>query len=462
MTFNKTILSFLSLLIIVACDDSLNQVGMDTKPDRDEIKVLSNVIYLDNDSGTGTEYAKTCSFDSIYFGAKNQATYLLGNFYDPVFGSLKSDYVCQFHYSSFPDYVTDSIKANRIDSVHLKIYYRSWAGDSLALMEAAVYPVKQSADYSAIPYRYTNIDLYKEFVAPAKPWATKVYTAHDMSISDSIYTAGYYKNISIDVTQGMIDGQTIGDRFVSAWINTRDSLQSIVNFTKFFKGLYITTISGQENMLNVYGTSLYFYYTKVSKANFTETQDTTYFDTADDIRISCQYKNDNKNLTTDSTTTYIKSPAGVYTQYTLPIQKIRDAIDGRNINSVRFSVTSYPKDDWKYTLNPPTTLMLIRKDSLTSFFESSRVIAAPTAYKATFGSYKYDFADISAMVREAIKEEKSTLDVVLVPIREAQISSTYGSVSLYTIYDITPSYVKLRKGKDFLQLDIRSSKVSSE
>jgi hypothetical protein len=448
--------------MIVACDDSLSQIGLDTIPDRDKIEVQSSVIYLDNDSGTGTDYAKTCSFDSIYFGAKTQAIYLLGNFYDPVFGSLKSDYVCQFHYSSFPDYVTDSIKNNKIDSVHLKIYYDSWLGDSLTLMEAAVYPVKQDADYGTLPYHYTNIDLYKELVAPAKPWATKAYTAKDMSISDSVYTSGYAKHLSFDITQGMIGSQTIGDRFVSAWINTRDSLQSIINFTKFFKGLYITTLSGEGNIIGVYGTSLCFYYTKISKTDLTETQDTTYFDTASDIRISCQYKNDNKNLTEDSTITYIKSPAGVYTQYTLPIRKIQTEIDGRNLNSVRFSVTSYPKDDWKYALNPPTTLMLIRKDSLTSFFESSQIITAPTAYRATLDKYKYDFVDISAMIREAIKEGKLELDVVLVPVRETQISTEYSSIPLYTTYDIIPAYVKLRKGKDFLKLDILSSKVFSE
>jgi hypothetical protein len=472
MKINQHVLSFLSVMLwIAACDDDLKTVGLGTMPRSDQVSVSAGAVYL-HDSN-----AQTLTFDSIYFGSKTQPVYLLGNFRDKDFGSLKGDYVCQFYYSSFPDYVNDSIKDDRIDSVHVKIYYTSWTGDSLALMEAAVYPVKQDANFAATPYRYTNIDLRKEFVAPgAKPWASKLYTSFDMTIPDSIRSTGYAPNITLDVTNGEIGGEKIGERFVKAWKETRDSLQSIVNFTKFFKGLYVTTLSGEGNLLNVYGTSLCFYYTKYVRGGSPTGTDTTYaavtyFDTASDIRVSCQYKNDNEHLTApNSDTTYIKSPAGVYTQYTLPIDSILKATEGRDINSVRFSVTSYPKDDRPYALNPPATLMLIRKDSLTSFFESARIIAAPMAYKAVYNNHVYDFADISAMVRQAGKEYKeagkpagkSNLEVVLVPVREGQISSAYGNISLYTAYEVIPSGVKLRKGKEFLKLDILSSQVASK
>ncbi len=464
MKIKGIIYSLFSLLLLtIACDDDLNSVGLSTKPDSDNVSVYADTVYLSGELAT-KDYTQTVKFDSIYYGVNtiNTFYFLLGNFQDPLFGSLKADFLSQYAPASF---TTDSIKNNRADSVKLIFEYSSWLGDSIAPMVAKVYPVNKGVSFSQ-EYHYTNIDLYDKYVSPAKPWVTLPYTARDLS---QPYSASTTKSLTFDLLNTGIDTMMINE-----WRRNPATFESIISFTKFFPGLYVTTTSGDGNLLKISTSRIHFYYSRIiekEEGGYTEVVDSTRFFISPEVILSSQYINKNEDLTTPNPeVTFVKAPAGVYTQYTLPLNEIKEKINGREINSIKFAVSAYAQDDWKYALGAPTTMMLIDKDSLTTFFQTPHIVSSPTSYKATYSNYKYDFGDISGVIKKGISEGKDELNVMLVPVVENSSSVYYSGTTynypLFTSYDITPTGVKLKKGSSpdgtqYLRLEILSSALSN-
>ena len=197
MKINLYILSLgLAASVLFGCSDELTQVGSGIQPDDDVPSVYADTFYM-----TG----KTLLMDSVY--AKT-AYGTLGEIYDPLYGNLKSDFLCQF-------YCPDNFRFRytpadgKIDSVEFKIMYTSWIGDSLTPMRAQIYEVTSplTKDF------YTNINP-GDYCNLQKTLGMKTYTSHAMNVPDSVR---YYKNsydeytFQPNVTIRMSD--EIGQRF---------------------------------------------------------------------------------------------------------------------------------------------------------------------------------------------------------------------------------------------------------
>ena len=79
------ILAFLGIAMLSGCNDTLTQVGTSIQPETDRPRVAVDTFYMQ---------ARTVQTDSVYartiYGA-------LGEIYDPLYGNLKSDFMCQFY-----------------------------------------------------------------------------------------------------------------------------------------------------------------------------------------------------------------------------------------------------------------------------------------------------------------------------------------------------------------------------
>ena len=132
----------LGISILSGCNDDLTQVGTGIQPENDRPLVYADTFYMK---------AKTVQTDSVYartiYGS-------LGEIYDPLYGNLKSDFMCQFYCPENYRFKYTPHEG-RIDSVEFSLYYsRSWTGDSLTPMRAQIYEVTTplARDF------YTNID----------------------------------------------------------------------------------------------------------------------------------------------------------------------------------------------------------------------------------------------------------------------------------------------------------------
>jgi hypothetical protein len=196
-------------------------------------------------------------------------------------------------------------------------------------------------------------------------------------------------------------------------------------------------------------------------------------------------KFENKNptfLTEDNPDkTYLKTPAGVYMELTIPIKEIVKAIGKKKFSSVAFSLKAYPQDDRAYSLsfpgiaastsdangNPLQTgyqpkLLLIQPDSVTNFFEMKKVADNQTAFTAQFNSttYAYNFNNIANLIQNAInRAPDQDLKLWVIPVLTTWISQTNSSgysvpVDYMTSNYLYPSGVTLKKGGDNLQLRV--------
>src|SRR5690606_21044749 len=81
--------------------------------------------------------ARTVQVDSV-FGKTNYP--VLGEYADPVFGSIKSEYIAEFYLPKGLEFKDGAV----IDSVSVEISYTSLIGDSIAPMSLSVYEVTKS------------------------------------------------------------------------------------------------------------------------------------------------------------------------------------------------------------------------------------------------------------------------------------------------------------------------------
>lgn len=75
----------LGITILSGCSDDLNLVGSTIQPGGDKMPVYVDTFQMQ---------ATTLLMDSVY---ARTTSGLLGEFYDPLYGNVKSDYICQFY-----------------------------------------------------------------------------------------------------------------------------------------------------------------------------------------------------------------------------------------------------------------------------------------------------------------------------------------------------------------------------
>jgi len=459
-------------IIYTACDDTVGRVGLSTRPEEDKISVSDETVFIN---------ARTIAIDSVYAKTPNG---LLGEFYDPLYGSIKSSYICQY-YPSVGFANLDSIVDNRIDSVRLNIYYSTYIGDSLAPMEVTVYPVIKALDKNY--YTNANPDDYCDM---NRPMAKYAYTARNMNISDSLLKlSNYYRYISIPMPVKL--GQDYLNKVRNNELNTID------DFLDFFPGTYIKTTFGTGSVLPVDVTEIVMYYNRRATLKSADGGDSTgivvsgaSFTVTKEIVQLNKFENNNPAFLTqdDLTKTYIKSPAGVCTELTIPIREIVQGIGKKQFSSVSLSLQAYPQDDRPYPLQFPGTssslvpslsnsstgysakMLLIEPDSVINFFEMKKVADGKTSFTTIFNAstYTYDFNNISNVVQNAInKAPDKDLKLWLIPVLTTWVQQTgaYGSyggnIDYMTSYYLYPSGVTLKKGDGNMKVRVIATSLNT-
>ncbi|MDR0686559.1 MAG: DUF4270 domain-containing protein [Dysgonamonadaceae bacterium] len=446
MMKTKTFINLLIAgLILYACED-ISNIGTSVQPDTDRVSIYDATIGVT---------AKTIRVDSVYARATKGS---LGNYYDPDFGVVKAGYACEFYPSvGFVD--VDGVESGNIDSIFLSMTYK-YVGDSLAPMELTVFPLNKTLEKRY----YTNVNP-EEFADVSNPLARYPYTARNMEISDSLLAAtGYEYNLYIKLPDAT--GQKLFDKAK----NKTDSaiFNDLEEFRKVFPGLYMASSYGVGSMLNNINTEIHIYYTTNDSSRWA-----TLAVTKEVVQVN-SFKNSNDEFLTDNNDSiaYIKSPAGVYTEISIPAEEIVRGVANKHFSAVSLSLNPYVPSEREYSLPLPGTvhtstemskLLLIHQDSLLDFFEKQKVADDITTFTATFNSskYSYDFSNIAGAVKNFIDNRKTgedTLKLLLVPV---QTSWTYNSESVPTDYATSPSLalsgVKLKTDRDNLKIRVTAS-----
>ena len=464
-------------MLLGACDDNLTPVGTTVQPPGDLITVYTDTFLMT---------ASTVKLDSIF--AKT-TTCMVGEIYDPVYGLMKSDFLCQFYCEEgyqFPR----TPHNGAIDSIHLIMIYSynsnngvSAFGDTLTPMQATAYLIDRPLKRNF----YTNDDpaLYCDM---QNPLGSITYTAYDMSVPDSVREAydseGYstyypYLRIKLPVE--------FGQKIYDETILNPSSFESQSAFNQFFPGIYLTTTYGSGCLLLTQGENVYveIYYHEVEKGS--EGQDTvlhyaTGFKSSKDVFQINRFQNSHIDqlLEPQPDYTYIKAPAGVYTRLVIPATEISKKLDvnDRYINGFSLSLKYLPEDERNFAYSPPSFLLLLPEDSIITFFENIKVednltsfvsfmYDATSGYTSTQASpYGYNpstrtfsFGNISALLKAHI-ENSPDEDLRLLVIPVYRETTTYSSM-YYTMgitHTLIPAGLKIRTDGDLMKIVVLSSK----
>ncbi|MEN6589478.1 MAG: DUF4270 domain-containing protein [Proteiniphilum sp.] len=451
----KGVLLTLAAMLILSCNDTLDQIGFTIQPGQDRLNLGVDTLDIQ---------ARTIQVDSVF----NRTKYpVLGEYTDPVFGTIKSSYIGEFYYPEGAGFQEGA----DIDSVRVIVSYTTLMGDSLAPMELSVYAVNKSLKGLD---DYTNVNP-ANFADMSAPLGVQTFTGKNSTYRTETYTSGYTTTTYnvYDINVKLPDA--LGENFLTEY--NKPGHGKMVNadtFREFFRGLYFTTTFGNSTILNVNMSSLYVHYHYSDPGGSSTGQDTIRTDalrlniTPEVTQLNYIQHNNNQLLGESNTHTYVKSPAGVNTEITFPLSQIHDKISAQALNLARFTIYAMPDatEDPLVKISPPDYLLLVNKDSLSGFFEQRKLPDNVTSFlsaKFDATTYAYRFNNISTMINhynEKRQGEPFDLVYYLIPVDATYttIQQSYyssGSQVLTELHNqMWPTAAKLDKREGNLKLEL--------
>jgi hypothetical protein len=402
----------------------------------------------------------------------------LGRYTDEESGTVFTyGFITQFACNEDYGFPESGVIGDSATYTKLRLYFEEYYGDSLNAMQCEVYELDNTLE-EGTPY-YTNLDP-TEFISPdAEPLATKTYNAIDYTLHDTILNGEYSKQIEITLPN------SIGNLFIDKYyekdsegnhIGKKYFANSETFINELFKGLYIKSTHGDGTVLKVYRSRLdigFKRYILSENGHLDSIQALSApFYSGKEVLQANKFDNDGlDSLAAENLHTYIKTPAGLYTEVTLPIAEIIESCD--TINSAKITFTRY-NETAGYTRNPHTTLLMVRKSDMYNFFTKNRVPDNTTSFLTTLANStnQYTFNNISALLKTAYEEYSKGIEnnpdweaqnpdwatVVLIPVNTS--TDANGNIVKVT-HDTSISSIRLRGGTEYeIPIEVVTSKFN--
>ena len=455
------ILRLLTVLVIAAltfaaCDDTTEGIGGSITNKIDNINISNSAFNVTT---------KSIVADSVL--SRNNMG-LIGKMKDPETGNyVKGDYMTQL--SVLPTFSVDTLdyikQANKgsieADSCYLLVSYNASYGDTIAPMKVTAYemtrPMSEDKEY------YSNYDAFKEgWVSENNQhWSSN----YNLSNTSDVKNFKIYLNKKYEK-----DGKTYknyGSYIMQTYAEHPEYFKTNYKFLhNVCPGFYIKNVGGTGNMAKIWNTELIFYWTRHKTINKDSTAvgiGYNRFDGTEEVLQLNKIENDTENLKKlaskdQEKCTYLKSPAGIFTEVTLPIE---DIMKGHEKDTLNTATISFPRlnnenEDNPYNFATPSTILMVQKDSLQSFFEKSKLADSRTSYTASYsstGTYKnaYTFQNIANLVSAMYKNKgkgENWNKVVLVPVNVITTTQGYTTVISKINHDMSLASTRLIVGTD--------------
>lgn len=469
------ILRLLTVLVIAAltfaaCDDTTEGIGGSITNKIDNINISDSAFNV--------------TTKSIVAGAvlSRNNTGLIGKMKDPETGNyVKGDYMTQL--SVLPTFSVDTLdyikQANNgsieADSCYLLVSYNASYGDTIAPMKVTAYemtkPMSEDKEY------YSDYDAFEKGWVNEnnQHWSSNYNLSNTSDVKNfKIYLNKKYKK----------DGKTYknyGSYIMQTYAEHPEYFKTNFKFLhNVCPGFYIKNVGGTGNMAKIWNTELIFYWTRHKTINKDSTAVSigyNRFDGTEEVLQLNKIENDTENLKKlaskdQEKCTYLKSPAGIFTEVTLPIG---DIMKGHEKDTLNTATISFPRlnnenEDNPYNFATPSTILMVQKDSLQSFFEKSKLADSRTSYTASYsstGTYKnaYTFQNIANLVSAMYKNKgkgENWNKVVLVPVNVITTTQGYTTVISKINHDMSLASTRLIVGTDDPDKDYTTDKKTGK
>lgn len=463
-TIIYTVIAIMSCITIASCDDTTDSIGNSLTDNMDMLKVTTDTFNV---------ATRSIVADSVL---SRSTTGYLGKIRDIETGNyITGDFMAQF--STLENYKLpekDSIVSLQdgeviADSCSIRLFYTDYYGDSLATMNITAYemnePMKEGVKY------YSNFDPIAEgLIRNDGMKVNKTYTLTDLSISDEDRAdeSSYTPNIKINLNKPYTDKNGVtynnyGTYIMRMYYEDPDRFKNSYNFIhEVCPGFYFKTNDGIGSMAYITVSQLNIYFRYLNDSTYVGT---TSFSATEEVLQTTNISNDKQNiadLANDNTCTYLKTPAGIFTEITLPVDEITENHSNDTINTAKISLTRINNNTHdEYSLSAPSTLLMIPKDNLYTFFENGDNVDYKKSFIATYSSStnQYTFNNISGMItymadikKKGLAENSNWLNehpdwnrVVVIPV---SVTTNSSSQIVKIVHDMSLTSTKLVGGSE--------------
>ena len=472
--------AIVSLLTFSSCDETTDEIG---------ISLTDNVDHLEVSSSTF--YASTRSVGIPSVVSRSTLGYL-GRIKDPETGAhITGDFMSQFYcLESYKITLLDSIAsldANGkviADSCEVRLFYTNYYGDSLATMKLTMYemdrPMSESVQY------YSDFSpLEQGFVREGG-----ICKSHAYSLVNSVETrqknanasktkdknSEYVNNICVRLNEPYTDrnGNTFNNYGTYILRNYFEHPEYFKNSNTFARhlvpGFFFKMSGGLGSMAYVSIPQLNIYYRMhIKTKNNVDSivSRLTLFNGTEEILQTTTITNDAdaiSQLVNDNSCTYIKSPSGIFTEVTLPVDDIIRGHENDTINTAKIIFNRINNEQWsQFNLPAPKTLLMVETDSLTSFFEKAKLANNKRSFISTYNttSNRYVFNNISGIINamaaakaEGLRNDPNWVSkhpnwnkVMLVPVTTTSTTSSTNTTLLTGLsHDMSLTSTRLMGG----------------
>lgn len=471
------ILRLLTVLVIAAltfaaCDDTTEGIGGSITNKIDNINISDSAFNV--------------TTKSIVAGAvlSRNNTGLIGKMKDPETGNyVKGDYMTQL--SVLPTFSVDTLdyikQANNgsieADSCYLLVSYNASYGDTIAPMKVTAYemtkPMSEDQEY------YSDYDAFKAEAG----WVSEnnQHWSSNYNLSNTSDVKNFKIYLNKEYKKGGKTYKNYGSYIMQTYAEHPEYFKTNFKFLhNVCPGFYIKNVGGTGNMAKIWNTELIFYWTRHKTINKDSTAvgiGYNRFDGTEEVLQLNKIENDTENLEElasqdQKKCTYLKSPAGIFTEVTLPIE---DIMKGHEKDTLNTATISFPRlnndnEDNPYNFATPSTILMVQKDSLQSFFEKSKLADSRTSYTASYsstGTYKnaYTFQNIANLVSAMYKNKgkgENWNKVVLVPVNVITTTQGYTTVISKINHDMSLASTRLIVGTDDPDKDYTTDKKTGK
>lgn len=470
----------LASFFLVSCDDTTDNIGS---------SLIDNVDKLHITTDTFTVSTRSIVADSVL--SRNMTGYL-GKVRDPETGAyLSSSFMTQFYSPenfSFPD--KDSIQSRdelgevMADSCDIRLYYNGFYGDSLATMKMSVYELTKPVEEQK--YFYSNFNPEKEYISGNENKTNKVYTLVDLNVDEKTrYSSDYMPAIRISLDK------EYGTKILKAYYDNPKAFKNAYSFIHdVMPGFYFKSVGGLGSMayISLSQLNVYFRHKTTTTASDGTKRDTIItsvgaFPGTEEVLQTTTVSNDKstlQKLVSDNSCTYLKSPAGIFTEMRIPVKDIVEkqyiGEDGKTyshkndtINSAKVVLTRINNaQDSEYTLAIPQTLLILPKADMYSFFEKKKVADYKTSFLATYNSSTntYTFNNIGGLVKHLYENgDRTKADwdkMVIIPVTTTYNTTSTTKELIAVNHDMSLASTRLVGGPESKYGDIKISVIYSK
>ena len=461
--------------LFVSCDDNTDELGYSLTNPTDRMAIAY---------GTFNVNSETVKLGNII---SRSSTGYLGKIKDPETGSyITCNFMGQLHIMEdyeFPKKDSLVLTNGEIiaDSCELQVYYSTYTGDSTVSMKCKFHefakPLSESETYD-VDFKPT---IENGFLRKDGLTKSTTYSLIDYSLSDSIRWKGIrHFNINLNDEYTDVDGKkynNYGTYIMQKYyepggsVNFKNSYNFIHNVCP---GFYLENTGGIGCMANISYTQL-IVYMRYLDSNGDSINGILVFGGTEEVLQKTNIAQDQEiidKMKDEGDHTYLKTPAGLYTELTLPVDSVFKGHDSDTLNTANMFI---PRENntqatSNYTIPIPQKVMILPADSVENFFANEKVADNRSSYITTYASATngYTFSNISGMMRimkdaktKYLAEHKGTTDAqyeelfpkwnkaIIIPVTISSITDSYNQTTITRVtHDMSISSTKLVGGKD--------------